>query len=225
MFKSTPKDTFDDYFIHGIPRSYPELYKSIRKLKRTLEKIEFKNYKQQTRFHFLEENNVITKVSSLVGEPWKFSLIIPDDLTCMAMDVGEDEDNAMFRELAEETGISGSNIKVIKKSSSYYYYNLPYKLQKKFWGGKYLGQKQRWYLAEFVGDESSINVATEDPEFSHWKWIAHDEIINAIVAFKRSLYNISFILILVRPSNISVVTNQANITKFIIKSSWLDAEA
>ncbi len=104
------------------------------------------------------------------------------------LDIGEDEDNAMFRELAEETGISGSNIKVIKKSSSYHYYNLPYKLQKKFWGGKYLGQKQRWYLAEFIGDESSINVATEDPEFSHWKWIAHDEIINAIVAFKRSLY-------------------------------------
>jgi len=104
------------------------------------------------------------------------------------IDAGEDEDLAMFRELKEETGIDGSQIKVVKKSSGYHYYNLPYKLQKKFWGGKYLGQKQRWYLAEFVGDESLINIKTENPEFSDWKWIANSEIINVIVGFKRSLY-------------------------------------
>lgn len=104
------------------------------------------------------------------------------------IDAGEDEDLAMFRELKEETGIGEENIKIIKKSSGHHYYNLPYKLQKKFWGGKYLGQKQRWYLAEFFGDESTINVKTENPEFSNWKWISDKEIINAIVGFKRSLY-------------------------------------
>jgi putative (di)nucleoside polyphosphate hydrolase len=65
---------------------------------------------------------------------------------------------------------------------------LPYKLQKKFWGGKYLGQKQRWYLAEFTGDEAAINIQTENPEFSDWKWISRSEITSAIVAFKRDLY-------------------------------------
>jgi putative (di)nucleoside polyphosphate hydrolase len=104
------------------------------------------------------------------------------------IDAGEDEDLAMFRELKEETGIGEENIKIIKKSNGHHYYNLPYKLQKKFWGGKYLGQKQRWYLAEFFGDESTINVKTENPEFSNWKWISDKEIINAIVGFKRSLY-------------------------------------
>jgi len=104
------------------------------------------------------------------------------------IDVGEEEDLAMFRELSEETGISNSNIKLIKKSPYYFYYNLPYKLQKKFWGGKYLGQKQRWYLAEFIGNEKDINIQTEDPEFSEWKWIKSDDIISAIVGFKRQLY-------------------------------------
>ena len=104
------------------------------------------------------------------------------------LDVGESEDVAMFRELKEETGIDESNIRVLKKSHGHHYYNLPYKLQKKFWGGKYLGQKQRWYLAEFIGDESAINIATEHPEFSDWKWISGDVIISAIVGFKRELY-------------------------------------
>lgn len=102
------------------------------------------------------------------------------------IDVGEDEDKAMVRELLEETGIK--DIKTLAKSSKYYYYNLPYKLQKKFWGGKYLGQKQKWYLVEFLGDETTINISTENPEFSEWKWIDKSEIIDVIVSFKKELY-------------------------------------
>ncbi len=104
------------------------------------------------------------------------------------IDVNEQEDDAMLRELKEETGISSNHVKVISKSLGHYYYNLPYKLQKKFWGGKYLGQKQRWYLIEFVGDDSAINIATEDPEFSEWKWVSLAEIVSHIVSFKRELY-------------------------------------
>jgi putative (di)nucleoside polyphosphate hydrolase len=104
------------------------------------------------------------------------------------LDAGEEEDVAMFRELKEETGIDKTSIKVLHKSNCHHYYNLPYKLQKKFWGGKYLGQKQRWYLAEFIGVESAINIATEHPEFSDWKWISPDKILHAIVGFKRNLY-------------------------------------
>lgn len=104
------------------------------------------------------------------------------------IDAGEDEDLAMLRELVEETGIAADKIEIIGKSQRYFYYNLPYKLQKKFWGGKYLGQKQRWYLAKFIGNESDINIKTEIPEFSEWKWINSNEIIEAIVRFKRDLY-------------------------------------
>jgi len=104
------------------------------------------------------------------------------------IDAGEDEDQAMFRELLEETGVKKESVRLIGKSQKHFYYNLPYKLQKKFWGGKYLGQKQRWYIVEFIGDEKKIDVATEEPEFSDWKWIDNQAIINAIVSFKQDLY-------------------------------------
>jgi putative (di)nucleoside polyphosphate hydrolase len=104
------------------------------------------------------------------------------------IDAGESENEAMFRELKEETGISAFAVKILQKSRGYFYYNLPYKLQKKFWGGKYLGQRQRWYLVEFIGDESLVNIQTEDPEFSAWKWVSSEEILSAIVGFKRELY-------------------------------------
>lgn len=104
------------------------------------------------------------------------------------IDVNENEDDAMLRELKEETGINANQVRVINKSRGHYYYNLPYKLQKKFWGGKYLGQKQRWYLIEFIGDDSAVNISTEDPEFSEWKWVSQKEIVSHIVSFKRELY-------------------------------------
>lgn len=102
------------------------------------------------------------------------------------LDAGETEVKAMKRELKEETGIS--QIKLIAQSKKYFYYNLPYRLQKKFWGGKYLGQKQRWYLVEFQGEDKNINTNTEVPEFSDWKWVDNKELIKVIVPFKKDLY-------------------------------------
>lgn len=104
------------------------------------------------------------------------------------LDAGESEDSAMLRELREETGIIEDHVRLLKKSDRHYYYNLPYKLQKKFWGGKYLGQKQRWYLIEFTGGDEAINVHTEDPEFSEWKWVSKTEIVSSIVSFKLEMY-------------------------------------
>ena len=104
------------------------------------------------------------------------------------IDEGENEDLAVFRELQEETGIVEQNIKILSKSSDYFYYNLPYNLQKKFWGGRYIGQKQRWYFAQFYGDDNQINLVTHKPEFSSWQWVDKEELIDLIVNFKRELY-------------------------------------
>jgi putative (di)nucleoside polyphosphate hydrolase len=104
------------------------------------------------------------------------------------IDSGEEEDHAMFRELKEETGINKEKIGKIIKSQDYYYYNLPYKLQKKFWGGKFLGQKQRWYLLEFIGSDEDVNIKTPDPEFCEWKWVNEKNLLNSIVDFKREMY-------------------------------------
>lgn len=105
------------------------------------------------------------------------------------IDAGENEDFAMLRELKEETGIDKEKLGKIIKSTDYYYYNLPYKLQKKFWGGKFLGQRQRWYLVEFIGSEADINIKTFDPEFSDWKWVKKENLANLIVDFKREMYD------------------------------------
>lgn len=102
------------------------------------------------------------------------------------VDAGETEEEAMFRELKEETGIDQA--KIVSRSTGHYYYNLPYHLQKKFWGGKYLGQKQRWYLVEFLGQDNDINIKTDSPEFSEWKWVIKDEIATMMVSFKKDLY-------------------------------------
>jgi putative (di)nucleoside polyphosphate hydrolase len=102
------------------------------------------------------------------------------------LDCGEDELNCALRELYEETGIK--DVQFLKESSKYYYYNLPYFLQKKFWGGKYLGQKQKWFLMNFIGDDKLINVMTDHPEFSDFKWITQEELIKSVVRFKRKLY-------------------------------------
>lgn len=104
------------------------------------------------------------------------------------IDAGEDEDVAVLRELKEETSLTNQSILILQKSQKLYYYNLPYCLQKKFWGGKYLGQKQRWYLVKFTGGEDVINVKTENPEFSEWKWVNKEEVVHAIVSFKQEMY-------------------------------------
>ena len=103
------------------------------------------------------------------------------------LNVGEEEKIAAFRELKEETGIV--NAKIIKESQDYYYYNLPYALQKKFWRGKYLGQRQKWFLLKFYGDlYEDVNLQNAMPEFSRFKWVDVDTLLNSVVSFKKKMY-------------------------------------
>jgi len=94
--------------------------------------------------------------------------------------------DAAKRELKEETGIS--TIKIIKKSKKIYTYDLPDYLLGKIWKGKYKGQKQTWFLAEFLGKEDEIDLNQKKPEFKKWKWVNIDELPDLIVPFKKELY-------------------------------------
>ena len=67
-------------------------------------------------------------------------------------------------------------------------YDLPKELQGKLWGGKWKGQDQDWYLARFLGDDSDVDIATEDPEFREWKWVDPQHLPDLIVPFKRDIY-------------------------------------
>ena len=98
----------------------------------------------------------------------------------------EDFLTAMKRELFEETSIK--NIKVLKVLDGWYQYELPEELLGIIWKGKFRGQKQKWFIAKFLGEEKEINLNTSNPEFIEWKWIYPNELPEVIVDFKRDLY-------------------------------------
>ena len=102
------------------------------------------------------------------------------------VDNGEDFHTAMRRELNEETSIK--NIKIIKEISKIYEYELPKNLIGIIWKGKFRGQKQKWFIAKFLGNESEINLNTKQPEFIEWKWINAERLPEVIVDFKKKLY-------------------------------------
>ena len=102
------------------------------------------------------------------------------------MDEGESLINAMKRELFEETGIK--NIKILKEIDRTYEYELPDNLVGIIWKGKFRGQKQKWFITKFLGNDSEINLNTKHPEFIDWKWIDPKKLPEVIVNFKKKLY-------------------------------------
>ena len=108
------------------------------------------------------------------------------------IDNNETPEETCIRELAEETGIV-SNYKILDKTKNWYSYDLPNNLQKKLWRGKYKGQVQQWFILNFFGDDTEINIKTKHPEFKNWKWAYKEELMKLIVPFKKELYEKTFI--------------------------------
>ena len=102
------------------------------------------------------------------------------------VDKGEDFLAAAFRELEEETNIK--NVSLIKEIDGITTYELPDHLLGIIWKGKYKGQKQKWFLMKFIGDDKEININTKNPEFLDWKWIDIDQITEVVVNFKLHVY-------------------------------------
>ncbi len=103
------------------------------------------------------------------------------------VDKGEKFYDAAKRELKEETNIK--TIKFIKEIDGFTSYLLPDELLGIIWRGKYKGQKQKWFIVKFEGDEKEVNIKTKYPEFLDWKWINIDEITNKVVKFKLEVYS------------------------------------
>ena len=108
---------------------------------------------------------------------------------------GEDLISAVKRELDEETGIK--NIKILKELDEWTEYELPHYLLGKIWKGKYRGQKQKWFVMKFEGNDDEINLGTDRPEFIDWKWVKPENLPKIIVDFKKKLYE--RLLVKIRP--------------------------
>lgn len=105
------------------------------------------------------------------------------------VDPGEDMEAAMLRELEEETGVRPHHLSIIGTLGRELFYDLPPELQGKLWKGKYLGQRQTWYLVRFSGEDRHIDLAAhKHPEFCEWKWVEPARLPDLIVPFKRDVY-------------------------------------
>ena len=102
------------------------------------------------------------------------------------VDIGEEFYEAAIRELKEETSIK--TVKLIKEIEGLTTYLLPDHLVGIIWKGKYKGQKQKWFVVRFEGEEDEININTKHPEFLDWKWVNVENLTDEIVKFKFHVY-------------------------------------
>jgi putative (di)nucleoside polyphosphate hydrolase len=99
---------------------------------------------------------------------------------------GESPREAALRELLEEIGTD--DVEVLAETTRWLYYDVPQELAQKAWARRWQGQRQKWLVMLFKGQDSSINLATEHPEFNAWRWVPLQELSALAVSFKRRLY-------------------------------------
>jgi putative (di)nucleoside polyphosphate hydrolase len=105
------------------------------------------------------------------------------------IDKGEDPHTAALRELTEETGVTPDLVTVEAETEGWIAYDLPHDLVPKLWKGRYRGQEQKWFLMRFHGTDDQVRIDADDhQEFSEWRWLPADELVEQIVPFKRPVY-------------------------------------
>ncbi|WP_297771501.1 RNA pyrophosphohydrolase [uncultured Roseovarius sp.] len=104
------------------------------------------------------------------------------------IDPGETPQEAALRELWEETGVTADKVHIEAETTGWIPYDLPHDIVPRIWKGRYKGQEQKWVLMRFIGNDSDVNIATDHPEFSEWRWLPPADLVANIVPFKRDVY-------------------------------------
>jgi len=105
------------------------------------------------------------------------------------IDKGEDPREAALRELEEETGVTRDLVTVEAETEGWIAYDLPHDIVPRIWKGRYKGQEQKWFLLRFHGTDDQVRLDADDhQEFSEWRWLSADEVVEQIVPFKRPVY-------------------------------------
>ena len=121
----------------------------------------------------------LRKLGEQLDYPWQ----LPQG----GLDAGEDPRAAVLRELAEETGTG--NAEIIAETPDWLTYDLPAAVRDRVWGGRFRGQRQKWFALRFLGDDAEFDLNTHHkPEFSAWRWAPMAELPSLVVPFKRSMY-------------------------------------
>lgn len=104
------------------------------------------------------------------------------------IDEGEEAAEAAIRELGEETGISADLVELVAIAPDELFYDLPPEMVGRIWKGRWRGQRQRWFLYRFLGEDSDVDIATVHQEFRAWRWADPADLPGIIVPFKKALY-------------------------------------
>lgn len=103
---------------------------------------------------------------------------------------GEDPEQAMFRELEEETGLKPHHVEIIGRTRDWLKYDVPERWVRREWRGYYRGQKQIWFLLKMLGQDSDVTLKSdlEKPEFDAWRWHDYWIPLDSVIEFKRGVY-------------------------------------
>jgi putative (di)nucleoside polyphosphate hydrolase len=103
--------------------------------------------------------------------------------------MGESPEDAMFRELEEETGLRREHVQILGRTKGWLHYHVPNHWIKREWRGTYKGQKQIWYLLRLIGRDHDIRLrASTHPEFDAWRWHDYWVPLDSVIEFKRDVY-------------------------------------